>query len=170
MDNLFDYPVHVLTLVITHWKVVSVAVTIEAHNYCYEFVLIIGSAGMTLIFFIPRSYVWEILHSTIRKMSKHVARLQKDMVDSRDSRRRRRGGTAAGGGTAGARRASDESESDSENSSDEESSARPRPTEEEIEKMEQEMEKMEEKLETAQADQKNLFLIIFQVTAGERRS
>uniref|UniRef100_A0A2P2I8S7 Nuclear cap-binding protein subunit 1 n=3 Tax=Hirondellea gigas TaxID=1518452 RepID=A0A2P2I8S7_9CRUS len=98
-----------------------------------------------------RSYVWEILHSTIRKMSKHVARLQKEMLDSRDSRRRRRG---AGAGGASTRRASDESDSESNNSSDEENS-RPRPTEEEIEGM-------EEKLETAQSDQKNLFLIIFQ--------
>ena len=82
-------------------------------------------------------------------MSKHVARLQKDMLDSRDTRRRRRPVPGI------ARRASDESESDSDNSSDEET-ARPRPTEEEIESM-------EEKLEAAQADQKNLFLIIFQV-------
>ena len=73
------------------------------------------------------------------------------MVDSRESRRRRR----PGGGPQGTRRASDESESDSENTSDEDTS-RPRPTEEEIERM-------EEKLEAAQADQKNLFLIIFQV-------
>ncbi|KAA0201058.1 hypothetical protein HAZT_HAZT005747 [Hyalella azteca] len=93
------------------------------------------------------SYVWEILHATIRKMSKHVARLQKDMLDSRDSHRRRRSG-------AETRRASDESESNSDNSSDEDT-ARPRPTEEEIERM-------EEKLETAHTDQKNLFLIIFQ--------
>ena len=106
-----------------------------------------------IITIITRSYIWEILHSTIRKMSKHVARLQKDMVDSSDTRRRRRGG---GGASGGVRRASDESESDSDNSSDEDT-AGPRPTEEE-------MESMEEKLETAQADQKNLFLIIFQVS------
>ena len=65
---------------------------------------------------------------------------------------RRNGGGGGGGGGGGE---SDESEINSDNSDDEDP-ARPRPTDEEIEKM-------EDKLETAQADQKNLFLIIFQV-------
>lgn len=76
------------------------------------------------------------MHSTIRKMNKHVNRLQKDLNEARE---RRRG----------------QNDSDSESDSDEDES-RPKPTEEEIERM-------EERLETAQADQKNLFLIIFQV-------
>ena len=67
-------------------------------------------------------------------MNKHVARLQREVNDARE---RRTG-------------------HDSDDSSSDEDEQRPRPTEEEIERM-------EEKLETAQADQKNLFLIIFQV-------
>ena len=81
-----------------------------------------------------KNYVWEILHATIRKMNKHVSKLQKEVNDARE---RRRGNE------------------DSDDSSSDEEEARPRPTEEEIERM-------EEKLEAAQADQKNLFLIIFQ--------
>lgn len=69
-------------------------------------------------------------------MNKHVNILQKSLTEAREQRRRHAG-----------------SDSDSELEDD---SSRPKPTEEEIEKM-------EEKLETAQADQKNLFLIIFQV-------
>nr|XP_027217163.1 nuclear cap-binding protein subunit 1-like isoform X1 [Penaeus vannamei] len=80
-----------------------------------------------------KNYIWEILHGTIRKMNKHVARLQREVNEARE------------------RRAGNESE---DSSSDEEEQ-RPRPSEEEIERM-------EEKLEAAQADQKNLFLIIFQ--------
>ena len=33
---------------------------------------------------IDRFYVWEIMHSTIKKMSKHVDKLQKDVEDSKD--------------------------------------------------------------------------------------
>ncbi|CAL4099178.1 unnamed protein product [Meganyctiphanes norvegica] len=80
-----------------------------------------------------RSYIWEILHGTIRKMNKHVARLQKEVNEARERHSGR----------------------DSDDSSSDEEDSRPRPTEEEIERM-------EEKLEAVQADQKNLFLIIFQ--------
>jgi len=31
-----------------------------------------------------RNYVWEIMHSTIRKMSKHVEKLQKEAEEARD--------------------------------------------------------------------------------------
>jgi len=98
-----------------------------------------------------KAYVWELLHNTVAKMGKHVTRLQKDMSDARDARRRypRRG---AGGGQAGAG-GSDESDGASE-ASDEETQ-RPRPSEDDLERM-------EEKLDAALADQKNLFLIIFQ--------
>ncbi|KAG7169403.1 Nuclear cap-binding protein subunit 1-like [Homarus americanus] len=80
-----------------------------------------------------KNYIWEIIHATIRKMNKHVGRLQKEVTDARE---RRTG-------------------NDSDDSSSEDEEQRPRPSEEEIERM-------EEKLEAAQADQKNLFLIIFQ--------
>ena len=70
-------------------------------------------------------------------MNKHVAKLQREVNEARERRT--------------------DNESDESSSDDEEQ--RPRPSEEEIERM-------EEKLETAQADQKNLFLIIFQVCIG----
>lgn len=68
-------------------------------------------------------------------MNKHVARLQREVNEARE---RRTG-------------------NESDDSSSDEEEQRPRPSEEEIERM-------EEKLEGAQADQKNLFLIIFQVS------
>ncbi|XP_065210037.1 nuclear cap-binding protein subunit 1 [Planococcus citri] len=81
-------------------------------------------------------YVWEILYLTINKMSKHVNRLTKELTEMREKV----------GHTNGS--------SDSE---DEEPQIK---TEEKI--TEEMVEKMEEKLESAQGDQKNLFLIIFQ--------
>lgn len=93
-------------------------------------------------------YLWEILHLTIRKMSAHVNRLSRELGEARE-RVRARGGHSS---------SSDEDSSDEGragggggvNKTD-------KPTEEMVERM-------EEKLEAAQADQKNLFLIIFQVS------
>jgi len=87
-----------------------------------------------------KCYIWEIVHLTIRKMNKHVAKLQRDASD--------------------ARRQIEDSDSDSSDSEEEGGRRRrmrpgDRPTEEQVEKL-------EERLEAAQADQKNLFLIIFQ--------
>ena len=31
-----------------------------------------------------RFYVWEILHSTIRKMNKHVQKIQKELEEAKD--------------------------------------------------------------------------------------
>lgn len=78
---------------------------------------------------------------TIRKMNKHVSRLQRELTEARDKMRRH--------------------DSDSESEDDrkrrrEDHDEKEKPTEEAVESM-------EEKLEAAQADQKNLFLIIFQV-------
>ena len=84
--------------------------------------------------YFSRLYIWEILHLTIRKMSKHVSRLSRDLAEARERLRR-------------AETDSDESEDDNREG---------KPTEDMVERM-------EEKLEAAQADQKNLFLIIFQV-------
>lgn len=81
-------------------------------------------------------YTWEILHLTIRKMNKHVNKLNKEAND--------------------ARKMVEDVESDSEDSDHDQSrKTMEKPTEEQVEKL-------EEKLEAAQADQKNLFLIIFQ--------
>nr|KAG5706568.1 hypothetical protein BaRGS_028739 [Batillaria attramentaria] len=79
-------------------------------------------------------YVWEILHGTIKKMTKHVDQLQSEVDEARDKL------------DAAKRKEADGMEI----FSDEEV-----PTEEMIERM-------EEKLETATSQQKNLFLIIFQ--------
>merc|ERR1739844_363494 len=97
-----------------------------------------------------KGYTWEMLHLTIRKMNKHVNKLSKEasearrMIDESDS---------------------DNSVNDSANEMDEKDKRSGRktgngngsekPTEEHVERL-------EEKLEAAQADQKNLFLIIFQ--------
>lgn len=85
-------------------------------------------------------YLWEILHLTIKKMNKHVTRVSRDLRALTRQRREDRG----------------ESESDSDNES-KNADGKEKPTAETIDRM-------EETLEAAQADQKNLFLIIFQVT------
>lgn len=89
-----------------------------------------------------RLYLWEILHLTIRKMSAHVSRLGRELGEARER-------VSARGGHS--------SSSEDNSSGDERAPTRAdKPTEEMVERM-------EEKLEAAQADQKNLFLIIFQV-------
>lgn len=88
------------------------------------------------IIFHLRLYIWEILYLTINKMSKHVNRLTKELTEMRDKV----------GHTNGS---SDSEEEEPQIKSEE--------------KITEEMvERMEEKLESAQGDQKNLFLIIFQ--------
>ena len=98
-----------------------------------------------------KAYSWEILHLTIRKMNKHVNKLSKEASDAR-------------------KMINDESESDSEDSDMEtgenknRNGERKRHSNKSGEKpSEDQVEKLEERLEAAQADQKNLFLIIFQV-------
>lgn len=80
-------------------------------------------------------------------MNKHVSRLQRELSDARDKMRRH--------------------DSDSESDDERNGGKRSRVEPEEKEKPSEEMvERMEEKLEAAQADQKNLFLIIFQVRSN----
>lgn len=90
---------------------------------------------------ILRIYLWEILHMTIRKMNKNVAKLSSELAEARDKLRK-------------AEMDSSESEGDDEDANKEKEN-KDIPTEEQVDKM-------EEKLEAAQADQKNLFLIVFQ--------
>ncbi|KAK2168200.1 hypothetical protein LSH36_19g01045 [Paralvinella palmiformis] len=80
-------------------------------------------------------YVWEIMHSTVKKMNKQVQKLQKEVDEARDRRE------------AAHRRTRDGLDLDDE--------PEDVPTEEMIERM-------EDRLEAAQSEQKNLFLIIFQ--------
>ncbi|KAK6188882.1 hypothetical protein SNE40_004967 [Patella caerulea] len=81
-------------------------------------------------------YMWEIMHSTIKKMSKQVDKLQKDVDEARDKLDAQR------------RRAADGLDMDGYDDDDV-------PTPEIIDRM-------EDKLETALSQQKSLFLIIFQ--------
>ncbi|CAH0390592.1 unnamed protein product [Bemisia tabaci] len=85
-------------------------------------------------------YLWEILHLTIKKMSKHVSRLGRELGETRERLTRVE---------------SDDSEEESDGGTGTSKRKEDKPTEEIVERM-------EEKLEVAQADQKNLFLIIFQ--------
>nr|CAG4643826.1 EOG090X03JL [Lepidurus arcticus] len=96
-----------------------------------------------------KTYVWELLHLTIRKMSKHVIRLERELQQARDKLR-------------AAQSESEQSEGEGDGEGDGPSKKKrvrittsDPPTEEVVERM-------EEKLEAAQSDQKNLFLIIFQ--------
>ncbi|XP_063770310.1 nuclear cap-binding protein subunit 1 [Pseudophryne corroboree] len=82
-----------------------------------------------------RLYIWEILHSTIRKMNKHVQKVQKELEDSKQRLARHN-----------KRRDEDD---------DDDSGREDGPLEEQIERL-------QEKLESAQSEQKNLFLVIFQ--------
>jgi len=95
-----------------------------------------------------KGYTWEMLHLTIRKMNKHVNKLSKEasearrMIEESDS---------------------DNSDNDSANEMEEKDKRSGRKNGNGSEKpTEEHVEKLEEKLEAAQADQKNLFLIIFQ--------
>ncbi|OCT97738.1 hypothetical protein XELAEV_18009967mg [Xenopus laevis] len=83
-----------------------------------------------------RFYIWEILHSTIRKMNKHVQKIQKELEDTKQ------------------RLAKQHKHRDSDDN-DEDSGRKDGPLEEQIERL-------QEKVESAQSEQKNLFLVIFQ--------
>ncbi len=83
----------------------------------------------------PSFYVWEIMHSAIRKMNKHVQKLQKQVEEARDKL--------------------EAAENRARDGFDLEEQDEDVPTEEMIERM-------EDKLESAQSEQKNLFLVIFQ--------
>ncbi|KAH7962233.1 hypothetical protein HPB52_014949 [Rhipicephalus sanguineus] len=82
-----------------------------------------------------RPYVWEILHLTIRKMIKHVRKLELELEDAKNK-------LSKEGSRSEDVRMGDSGDKD-------------HPTEEMVERM-------EEKLEATQSDLKNLFLIIFQ--------
>ena len=92
-----------------------------------------------------KCYVWEILHLTIRKMNKYVNKLSKEASDARKMIEDSDSDT-------------DDSEDDNKRNGSSRNAAKSgeKPSEDQVEKL-------EERLEAAQADQKNLFLIIFQV-------
>uniref|UniRef100_A0A8D0GN20 Nuclear cap-binding protein subunit 1 n=1 Tax=Sphenodon punctatus TaxID=8508 RepID=A0A8D0GN20_SPHPU len=82
-----------------------------------------------------RFYIWEILHSTIRKMSKHVMKIKKELEDTK----------------ARLARQHKRRDDDDDRSSDREDGP-----------LEEQIERLQEKVESAQSEQKNLFLVIFQ--------
>uniref|UniRef100_A0A8D0CXY5 Nuclear cap binding protein subunit 1 n=1 Tax=Sander lucioperca TaxID=283035 RepID=A0A8D0CXY5_SANLU len=81
-----------------------------------------------------RLFIWEILHSTIRKMDKHVQKIQQELEEAKDKLEKQHG---------------DDEDMD-KNSEDEEG------------QLEEQIERLQEKVESAQSEQKNLFLVIFQ--------
>uniref|UniRef100_A0A667YLC5 Nuclear cap binding protein subunit 1 n=1 Tax=Myripristis murdjan TaxID=586833 RepID=A0A667YLC5_9TELE len=83
-----------------------------------------------------RLYIWEILHSTIRKMNKHVQKIQKELEEAKDKLEKQQD--------------SGDDEDMEKNSEDEEG------------QLEEQIERLQEKVESAQSEQKNLFLVIFQ--------
>ncbi|XP_056374895.1 nuclear cap-binding protein subunit 1 [Hyla sarda] len=80
-----------------------------------------------------RLFVWEILHSTIRKMNKHVQKIQKELEDAKQ------------------RLAKQHKRRDSYDDSGREDGP-----------LEEQIDRLQEKVESAQSEQKNLFLVIFQ--------
>ncbi|XP_074649967.1 nuclear cap-binding protein subunit 1-like [Tubulanus polymorphus] len=80
-------------------------------------------------------YIWDILHTTIKKMNRHVIRLAKELEDARDKIE------------AAQRKIQDGFDIDL--------------LEEDVPTDEM-LERMDERLETAHSEQKNLFLIVFQ--------
>ncbi|EMP37555.1 Nuclear cap-binding protein subunit 1-A [Chelonia mydas] len=87
-----------------------------------------------------RFYIWEILHSTIRKMNKHVVKIQKELEETKARLARQH-----------KRRDSDDEDEDDDRSSGREDGP-----------LEEQIERLQEKVESAQSEQKNLFLVIFQ--------
>ncbi|XP_054453651.1 nuclear cap-binding protein subunit 1 [Anoplopoma fimbria] len=87
-----------------------------------------------------RLFVWEILHSTIRKMNKHVQKIQQELEEAKDKLDKQQHKKKDSG---------DDEEMD-KNSEDEEG------------QLEEQIDRLQEKVESAQSEQKNLFLVIFQ--------
>ncbi|XP_025418867.1 nuclear cap-binding protein subunit 1 [Sipha flava] len=103
-------------------------------------------------------YIWEILSLTINKMSRHVDRLTRELNEAREKLRT----------TAATSNSSDDSDTETEKAETKPSRASTTtfggqvPMDVDDNVTEEMVERMEEKLEMAQADQKNLFLIVFQ--------
>ncbi|XP_048826262.1 nuclear cap-binding protein subunit 1 [Brienomyrus brachyistius] len=87
-----------------------------------------------------RFYVWEILHSTIRKMNKHVQKIQRELEEAKEKLEKQQH-----------RKKDSGDEEDMEKNSDEEDG-----------QLEEQIDRLQEKVESAQSEQKNLFLVVFQ--------
>lgn len=89
-----------------------------------------------------RYYMWEILHSTLRKMNKHVQKIQKELEEAKDKLEKQ--------------------QHKKKDSGDEEDVERMNADVDEEVQLEEQIERLQEKVEAAQSEQKNLFLVIFQ--------
>uniref|UniRef100_A0A3P9NH11 Nuclear cap binding protein subunit 1 n=1 Tax=Poecilia reticulata TaxID=8081 RepID=A0A3P9NH11_POERE len=89
-----------------------------------------------------RLFIWEILHSTIRKMNKHVQKIQKELEEAKDKLEKQQHKRVRDSG--------DDEDMEKNSEEDEEG------------QLEEQIERLQEKVESAQSEQKNLFLVIFQ--------
>ncbi|XP_020775622.1 nuclear cap-binding protein subunit 1 isoform X1 [Boleophthalmus pectinirostris] len=112
-----------------------------------------------------RLYIWEILHSTIRKMNKHVQKIQKELEEAKDKLEKQQHKRVSAHlhrvfadqmmhvvlkRVCAPQRDSGDDEDMERTSEDEEA------------QLEEQIERLQEKVESAQSEQKNLFLVIFQ--------
>lgn len=105
---------------------------------------------------ITKFYVWEILHGTISKMEKHVAKLIKELDEGKELRARKEKRDRKKEKKASKMDAGGSGDSSSSSSEDE------RDLDEDKLPSVEDMDRIEDRLEAAQSEQKNLFLIVFQ--------
>ncbi|XP_068181043.1 nuclear cap-binding protein subunit 1 [Antennarius striatus] len=115
-----------------------------------------------------RLFVWEVLHSTVRKMDKHVQKIQEELERAKDRLEKQQHRRRNSGNEEDMEKASeDEEDGDRSSEEDEEgggakSRSRAKRSSEEEEGLEEQIDRLQEKVEAAQSQQKNLFLVIFQ--------
>lgn len=125
------------------------------------------TAVLTTMQTLSRLYIWEILHSTIRKMDKHVQKIQQELEEAKDKLEKQQHKRVTCGHVCTVpadkkwllkgvlcpccQRDSGDDEDMDKASEDEEG------------QLEEQIERLQEKVESAQSEQKNLFLVIFQV-------
>lgn len=137
---------HILRVVYEAWKnhpqMISVLVDKMIRTQIVDCAAVANwlfSADMAHDF--TRFYVWEILHSTIRKMNKHVQKIQMELEEAKDKLEKQQNRKQKDSGD----------EEDMEKNSEDEDGP-----------LEEQIERLQEKVESAQSEQKNLFLVIFQ--------
>ncbi|KAG8004283.1 Nuclear cap-binding protein subunit 1, partial [Nibea albiflora] len=119
-----------------------------------------------------RLFIWEILHSTIRKMDKHVQKIQQELEEAKDKlekQQHKRVTTSRPSSRHLIQNSAGKSKEDfmfvfmfhhQRDSGDDEDMDKA--SEDEEGQLEEQIERLQEKVESAQSEQKNLFLVIFQ--------
>lgn len=117
---------------------------------------------------LSRLYIWEILHSTIRKMDKHVQKIQQELEEAKDKLEKQQHKRVTYGPVICTAQADEKwllkgfwcvcCQRDSGDDEDMDKAS-----EDEEGQLEEQIERLQEKVESAQSEQKNLFLVIFQV-------